>query len=168
MGQVLDRPRFVEELCRARAEGRTVVFTNGCFDILHVGHLRALSTARRMGDLLAVAINSDSSVRRIKGAGRPYVPGSERAELVAALEVVGLVTLFDEDTPASLIAQVVPHILVKGGDYRPEDVVGRDTVLASGGRVEIVPLARGRSTTHLVRRLLAAAGAARPAREPDP
>jgi len=142
---------------KLQGAGTRVVFTNGCFDILHVGHVRYLREARARGDLLVIGMNSDRSVRRLKGAGRPLVRERERAEVLAALEMVDYVTIFDEDTPAELIAELRPDILVKGGDYRTEEVVGREIVEASGGRVVIVPLVRGQSTTGLIRRIRGAA-----------
>lgn len=126
------------------------MFTNGCFDILHVGHVRYLSEARALGDILVIGMNSDRSVRRLKGAGRPLVGERERAEVLAALEMVDYVTVFGEDTPAELIAELRPDILVKGGDYRAEEVVGKEIVEASGGRVAIIPLVKGRSTTGII------------------
>jgi D-beta-D-heptose 7-phosphate kinase/D-beta-D-heptose 1-phosphate adenosyltransferase len=136
----------------ARDTGQRVVFTNGCFDLLHVGHVRSLATARAAGDLLVVGLNSDASVQRLKGPSRPLVAEDARAEVLAALESVSYVTVFDDDTPARLIALVQPDVLVKGGDWAPEDVVGREVVEARGGRVLIVPLADGFSTTDLLAR----------------
>jgi D-beta-D-heptose 7-phosphate kinase/D-beta-D-heptose 1-phosphate adenosyltransferase len=137
----------------ARRAGKRIVFTNGCFDLLHVGHVRYLAAARDAGDLLIVAVNSDSSVRRLKGAGRPLVPATARAELLAALAAVDYVTIFDEDTPAILIRRIQPDVLVKGGDWTPDEVVGRDTVEASGGRVLIIPTIEGFSTSGLAERI---------------
>jgi rfaE bifunctional protein nucleotidyltransferase chain/domain len=137
----------------AKDDGRRVVFTNGCFDLLHLGHVRYLRAAREQGDLLVVGLNSDDSVRRLKGKGRPLVPEADRAELLAALEMVDYVTVFDEDTPAALIAEITPDVLVKGSDYRPEEIAGRDTVEASGGRVVTIPLVESRSTTALIQKI---------------
>jgi D-beta-D-heptose 7-phosphate kinase/D-beta-D-heptose 1-phosphate adenosyltransferase len=150
--KILSRNRMNAEARRLKAAGKTIVFTNGCFDILHLGHIRYLREARALGDVLVVGVNSDDSVRRLKGAGRPLVPGADRAEMLAALEAVDYVTLFGEDTPAALVAEIVPDIIVKGGDYRPGDVAGGKTVEAAGGRVVIVPLIEGRSTTGLIAR----------------
>jgi D-beta-D-heptose 7-phosphate kinase/D-beta-D-heptose 1-phosphate adenosyltransferase len=136
-----------------KAASKKVVFTNGCFDLIHVGHVRYLSEARALGDILVIGMNSDRSVRRLKGAGRPLVGERERAEVLAALEMVDYVTVFGEDTPAELIAELRPDILVKGGDYRAEEVAGKEIVEASGGRVAIIPLVRGQSTTGLIRKL---------------
>jgi D-beta-D-heptose 7-phosphate kinase/D-beta-D-heptose 1-phosphate adenosyltransferase len=132
----------------------TVAFTNGVFDLLHAGHVSYLEQARTMAEALVVGVNTDASARRLgKGVGRPYVPESERALLVAALESVDAVCLFDEDTPERLVAELVPDVLVKGADYAKDQVAGRDIVEAAGGRVELVPLVEGRSTTDLVRRI---------------
>jgi D-beta-D-heptose 7-phosphate kinase/D-beta-D-heptose 1-phosphate adenosyltransferase len=138
--------------------GRRVVFTNGCFDILHAGHVALLEAARDQGDFLIVGVNSDRSVRRLKGAGRPIVPLGERMEVLAALRAVDCVVSFGEPTPARLVRRLRPDVLVKGSDYRTRTIVGRDTVEARGGRVVTVPLRRGRSTTDLIRRALRAAG----------
>lgn len=139
---------------RLRAAGRTVVFTNGCFDLLHVGHLRYLQQARALGDLLVIGLNTDAGVRRLKGPTRPIVPEGERAELLAGLACVDYVTLFDEPLPSATIAALRPDIHVKGGDYRPEDLPEGEVVRAYGGRVEIMSLVEGRSTTDIVRRIL--------------
>lgn len=131
-----------------------LVFTNGCFDLLHRGHVECLDRARRLGDALLVAVNSDASMRRLgKGPGRPLVGERSRAEVVAALECVDMVTLFDEDTPEELIAELQPDVLVKGGDYTEEEVAGAATVRARGGRVVIVPLLPGHATSGLVERI---------------
>jgi len=143
---------LLDEARRRRDAGQTVVFTNGCFDLLHPGHVRLLRQAASLGDFLVVGLNSDASVRRLKGAARPINTEDDRAEVLGALECVGAVTLFGEDTPLALIDALLPDVLVKGGDYRPEDVVGREQVEAAGGRVVIVPLVEGHSTTGTVRR----------------
>jgi len=131
-----------------------LVFTNGCFDLLHTGHALFLEQARALGDALVVAVNTDASARRLeKGPGRPYVAESDRALIVAALESVDAVCLFDEDTPAELIGELLPDVLVKGSDYTLGEVVGRDVVEGAGGRVELIPLVEGRSTTGLLRRI---------------
>lgn len=150
-GKIMDRAELVRRFGRPRA-GR-LVFTNGCFDLLHRGHVEYLFEARALGDALVVGINSDDSVRRLKGADRPLVPAADRALLVAALGCVDAVTLFDEDTPRELIAELVPDVLVKGGDYSVDQVVGRAEVEAAGGSVVIVPLRPGYSSTDLVRRI---------------
>jgi len=136
-----------------RREGRRVVFTNGCFDLLHAGHLALLHEAARLGDVLVVALNSDASVQRLKGPGRPVVPESERLEMIAALECVDAVLTFDGDTPLPLIEAVRPDILAKGADYALDEVVGREQVEGWGGRVALVPVVQNHSTTALLRRL---------------
>ncbi len=133
-----------------RQQGNVLAFTNGVFDILHAGHLESIRRAREMGDALIMGINSDSSVRRIKGPKRPIINQDNRAALLLGLKWVDAVVFFDEDTPAKLIEKIVPDVLVKGGDYTPETVVGRDTVEAHGGRVEIIPLVPGLSTSTIV------------------
>jgi rfaE bifunctional protein nucleotidyltransferase chain/domain len=138
---------------RLRSEGRRIVFTNGCFDLLHVGHLRYLREARAHGDVLVVGVNTDAGVRRLKGPSRPVVPEEERAELLAGLECVEYVTLFDEPLPDRAITLLRPHVHVKGGDYRAEELPEAETVRACGGEVVIVPLVPGRSTTDLVQRI---------------
>lgn len=147
---ICDRETFVRELARCRREGRRIVFTNGCFDLLHVGHVRLLEAARKLGDVLAVGLNTDRSVSKLKGPSRPIVTEDARAEVLSALRAVDYVTLFDEATPLELIQAVVPDVLVKGGDYSPATVVGRDVVEAHGGRVEIIPLVGGFSTSGLI------------------
>ncbi len=152
--KIVDRTTVVARVADARRAGKRVVFTNGCFDLLHVGHVRYLAAARDAGDLLVVAINSDASVRRLnKGAERPLVAEAARAEVLAALAAVDWVTIFDEDTPAEVVAAILPDVLVKGADWAPDRVVGRDVVEARGGRVLLVPIVDGFSTTALVERL---------------
>ena len=132
---------------------KRVVFTNGCFDLLHPGHVRLLQHARRLGDALVVGLNSDASVRRLKGDSRPLVPEAGRAEVLAALACVDAVTIFEEDTPRELIAALRPDVLVKGGDWRPDQIVGREEVEAAGGRVVVVPYVEGYSTSALIERM---------------
>jgi rfaE bifunctional protein nucleotidyltransferase chain/domain len=136
-----------------RARGGVVVFTNGVFDLLHPGHSRYLAEARRLGDALIVAINSDRSVRANKGDERPVIPEVERAELLLALDSVDAVVIFEEQTPHAIVAAVQPDVLVKGADWGPDNIVGRDVVEARGGRVVRVELAKGFSTTDLIRRV---------------
>jgi rfaE bifunctional protein nucleotidyltransferase chain/domain len=150
---VLDRNEATAFVERLRTAGRTVVFTNGVFDLLHPGHVRYLRDARALGDALIVGLNSDASVRRNKGPQRPINPESERAELLEALECVDGVVLFDEDTPADIIRVVAPDVLVKGSDWPADQIVGRDTVEARGGRVVRLPVAAGYSTTALLERI---------------
>jgi D-glycero-beta-D-manno-heptose 1-phosphate adenylyltransferase len=138
---------------RLRTEGRRLVFTNGCFDLLHVGHVRYLAQARALGDALIVAINSDRAVRELKGAGRPLMNEAARAEVLAALAAVDYVTVFDELSPRKLIAQLLPDVLVKGGDYALDEIHGREEVEAAGGRVYALPFVGGVSTTNLIARL---------------
>ena len=139
---------------RAREKGHKVVFTNGCFDLLHAGHVRCLQEARQMGDLLVVGLNSDASVRGLgKGTDRPLVPQDQRAEVLSALAAVDLVVIFEEPTPAGLIQQIKPDVLVKGGDWPPEKIVGADFVQGRGGKVVNIPLVQGLSTTELIRRI---------------
>jgi D-beta-D-heptose 7-phosphate kinase/D-beta-D-heptose 1-phosphate adenosyltransferase len=151
-GKVLDRAGLREVVTAWRAQGRRIVFTNGCFDVLHSGHLSLLRQAAAQGDALVVGINDDDSVRRLKGPGRPLVAEQDRAALVAALECVDAAVLFAEDTPYQLIGALRPDVLVKGADYRLDDVVGRDIVEAAGGRVVLVPLVADRSTTGMIER----------------
>jgi len=138
---------------QVHSTGGTVVFTNGVFDLLHPGHVRYLQDARALGDALIVGLNSDRSVRSNKGPQRPITPESERAEILVALECVDAVAIFDDDTPAEIIQRVQPDVLVKGADWGPDNIVGRDTVEARGGRVVRTPLLEGYSTTELLRRV---------------
>lgn len=136
-----------------RERGERLVFTNGCFDILHVGHVRYLQAARAAGDALVVAINSDASVRELKGDGRPIVNERERAEMLAALSAVDYVTIFDDLSPRRLIAELLPDVLVKGGDYSPAEIHGREEVEAAGGRVLSLPFVEGASTSNIIERI---------------
>jgi D-beta-D-heptose 7-phosphate kinase/D-beta-D-heptose 1-phosphate adenosyltransferase len=147
---------LAETVAQFRRAGKTVVFTNGCFDILHPGHIHTLTHAKALGDALVVGINSDASVKRLKGERRPILNQGERAVMLAALEAVDYVTTFEEDTPLALIRLLRPHVLVKGGDWSSESVVGREVVEASGGRVVLVPYQEGLSTTGIIERVLAA------------
>ena len=148
----MEQDRLILHIAGIR-RNRRVVFTNGCFDLLHPGHIRCLEQARALGDLLIVAINSDASVRRMKGAERPVMPEGERAEVLAALAAVDYVTVFEEDTPREIIARLVPDVLVKGGDWGPDQIVGRAEVETAGGRVVSIPLEQGYSTTSLLERI---------------
>jgi rfaE bifunctional protein nucleotidyltransferase chain/domain len=139
--------RLADEL---RRDGRRVVFTNGCFDLLHPGHTRYLAEARKLGDVLIVAVNSDASVQALKGPGRPIFPQDERAELLAALEVVDYVTIFDDLTPQAVIARLQPNVLVKGADWGPHEIVGREEVEAAGGRVVSVAVVPGYSSSAMI------------------
>ena len=140
-------------LAPRRAAGARIVFTNGCFDLLHPGHVRYLEAARALGDALVVGLNDDESVTRLKGAGRPVLRAAERAEVLAGLAAVDHVVLFPEDTPRALIAAVAPDVLVKGADWAEPDIVGRDEVVARGGRVERIALVPGVSTSEIIRRM---------------
>lgn len=151
--RVLTRGEMQTERQRLRTLGRTVVFTNGAFDILHVGHLDYMKFARRQGDCLVVGLNSDASVRRYKGPKRPIVPERERAEMLAGLRCVDYVVLFDEDEPRDLIAAIVPDVLVKGADWA-HYVSGRDVVEAAGGRVALADMVAGKSTTNTIKKIL--------------
>lgn len=159
MNRVLARRDLSVACARARENGEIIVFTNGCFDILHRGHVEYLQTAATLGTMLVVGINSDSSIRDLKGPERPVVPEDDRAAIIAALRCVEYVSIFSEPTPYELIQAVIPHVLVKGGDYDPEAtegpryIVGSDVVRAGGGRVEVVDLVEGRSTTNIIERL---------------
>ncbi len=157
--KIKNRAELVALLAKSRAEGKRIVFTNGCFDLLHVGHTRYLQAARDLGDLLVVGVNSDASVRSLnKGPGRPIVPETQRAELLAALACVDYVVLFPEPDPSSLIAALQPDILVKGGDWPAEQIVGRETIEARGGRVVTIPLVPGVSTTALLQQIRSTSG----------
>lgn len=149
--KIVDRRNLAPLLDEARGQMR-IVFTNGCFDILHVGHVRLLQHARRLGDLLVVGVNSDASVRRLKGDARPLVSELERAEIIAALECVSYVTLFDEDTPLETIRAVRPHIHVKGGDYSPQDLPEFELLMELGARLEIFPTVPDHSSSQLIAR----------------
>ena len=153
MTMTLDLPALLARRREWRVQGRRVVFTNGCFDLLHPGHVALLEAARALGDVLVVAINSDASVRGLKGEGRPLVPETERAEALGALEAVDAVVVYGEPTPREVVAALLPDVLVKGADWAEDAIVGREEVEAAGGRVERVALVPGRSTTALVERI---------------
>jgi D-beta-D-heptose 7-phosphate kinase/D-beta-D-heptose 1-phosphate adenosyltransferase len=143
--------QIVENL---KKEGKKIIFTNGCFDILHVGHVRYLNDAKKYGDFLIVGINSDSSVRRIKGENRPIIDEKARAEVVAGLDSVDMVIIFSEDTPYELIKTLEPDVLIKGGDWKEEEIVGADIVKRSGGKVLTVPYISGYSTTSIIEKII--------------
>jgi rfaE bifunctional protein nucleotidyltransferase chain/domain len=147
------RAKLREERGRWRRDGKKVVFTNGCYDLLHPGHVRLLEQARSLGDVLILALNSDASIGRMKGPSRPILPEDERCQMALALEAVDAVTLFDEDTPRELIAEILPDVLVKGADWA-HFVAGREEVEAAGGKVLNLPLESGYSTTNIVGDLL--------------
>ena len=148
--KILPLDRAVEAVAELKRQGQRVVFTNGCFDLLHPGHTRYLAEARKLGDALLVAVNSDRSVRALKGPGRPVLPERERAEILAALACVDYVTIFDDLTPRSVIARMLPQVLVKGADWGPGEIVGREEVEAAGGRVVSIPVVPGFSTSALI------------------
>ena len=150
--RILDRHRLLQEIAVARGKGLTVIFANGCFDPLHVGHVRYLQGAKALGDLLVVGLNSDRQVRELKGAGRPLVSEEQRAEIVAALEAVDFVTIFDEPTVESLLLALRPDVHAKGTDYTEETVPERDVVRSYGGKVAIVGDPKGHSSTDLIQR----------------
>jgi len=140
------------KLRSALKKGKKIVFTNGCFDILHAGHVSYLEKARKLGDVLVVALNTDESTRRLKGPTRPVNPLKDRAKVMAALESVSYVTWFGEDTPLNLIRKILPDVLVKGGDYRPKDIVGYREVVDHGGSVKVISFLKGRSTTAILKK----------------
>jgi D-beta-D-heptose 7-phosphate kinase/D-beta-D-heptose 1-phosphate adenosyltransferase len=153
MNKILQREALKDKLEELRKEGKKIAFTNGCFDILHVGHVRYLREAKKTADILVLALNSDSSIRSIKGETRPLVGENERAEVLAALEFIDFVTIFPELTPLELINFLKPDVLIKGGDWPEEKVVGRDEVRKWGGRVAIIPEVEGKSTTNIVEKI---------------
>jgi D-beta-D-heptose 7-phosphate kinase/D-beta-D-heptose 1-phosphate adenosyltransferase len=148
--KILTLERAYEVVADLKRRGKRVVFTNGCFDLLHPGHTRYLVEARKLGDVLIVAMNSDRSVRALKGSERAIQPEAERAEILAALKAVDYVTIFDDLTPQAVIARMLPQVLVKGGDWRPDAIVGREEVEAAGGRVVSIPVVEGYSTSSII------------------
>jgi D-beta-D-heptose 7-phosphate kinase/D-beta-D-heptose 1-phosphate adenosyltransferase len=150
---VLTLEQTILRFAKNKRNGRTVVFTNGCFDLLHPGHIRSLEAARALGDILIVGINSDASVRTLKGPTRPVIPQQERAEILASLECVDAVTIFTEETPQNLIAALLPDVLVKGGDWPGDQIIGRPEVEAAGGRVARIDIVPGYSTTGLLEKI---------------
>ena len=152
--KILPRNILQKRIVEHRERGEKVVFTNGCFDIIHAGHVQYLAQAKQLGDLLVIGLNTDSSVQRIKGPLRPICPEKDRAIVLAALACVDYVTLFDEETPKELIEELRPHILVKGKDYEGKEVVGRETVEACGGKVVLMPLVEGRGTSNVIAKIL--------------
>jgi len=155
--KVLPLDEAVDRVIELKRQGQRIVFTNGCFDLLHPGHTRYLAEARALGDVLVVAVNSDRSVRELKGPGRPVVPEDERAEVLAALRAVDYVTIFDDPTPREVIARMLPSVLVKGADWGPNNIVGREEVEAAGGRVVSMPVAPGYSTSAIIERIKSSA-----------
>ena len=160
VGEILSRAALRRALAKDRRAGRRIAFTNGCFDLLHAGHVQYLDRIRRLADVLVVGINSDRSMRRLKGPGRPLVPQRDRARVLAALRSVAYVTVFDEATPLALIRAVRPDVLAKGADWAADRIVGADVVRRAGGRVVRIPLLIGRSTSRLIERIVARYGCA--------
>lgn len=152
--KVKEKEELGKVLEEIKAKGKRIVFTNGCFDLLHIGHLRYLEKAKALGDILVVGVNSDFSVQRLKGPERPILPLSERMEIVSGLECVDYVTSFDESTPLELISFLKPHVLVKGGDWTKETTVGKEVVEGLGGEVVILPFVEGNSTTNIIETIL--------------
>ena len=152
--KILSATALMRQVRHWRRTGRRIVFTNGCFDLLHAGHVQALEQAKVLGDVLVVALNTDRSIRRLKGPGRPLVPQAQRARVIAGLACVDAVTCFDTPTPLPLIKRILPHVLAKGGDWSAQTIVGGDVVRAHGGRVVRLRYLRGCSTSTLIRRLL--------------
>jgi D-beta-D-heptose 7-phosphate kinase/D-beta-D-heptose 1-phosphate adenosyltransferase len=151
--EILTLEEAILRFGREKRNGRRIVFTNGCFDLLHPGHIGSLEQARALGDALIVGLNSDASVRQLKGAGRPVLPERERAEILCALECVDAVVIFDEPTPREIISRLLPDVLVKGGDWPGDQIVGREEVEAAGGRVVSIPVVPGYSTTAMLRKI---------------
>jgi rfaE bifunctional protein nucleotidyltransferase chain/domain len=152
--KILTRDELAKRITAMKPAGNKVVFTNGVFDILHAGHVRYLSEAASLGDALIVAVNSDTSARRLKGPGRPFNKESDRAEVLAALECISYVTIFEEDTPGELIKLLKPDVLVKGGDWPVDEIVGADVVKSAGGEVYSLPYAKGFSTSGLIEKII--------------
>lgn len=153
MRKLVSRKKIIEIVKRAKKEGKKIVFTNGCFDILHAGHVRYLQKAKKLGDILIVGLNSDSSIRKIKGKNRPINTQYDRAEVLSGLECVDYITIFNEETPENLIKLILPHTLAKGSDWKGKEVAGADTVIKNGGRVAFIPLLKGRSTTEIIKKI---------------
>jgi D-beta-D-heptose 7-phosphate kinase/D-beta-D-heptose 1-phosphate adenosyltransferase len=151
--EILTLDEAILRFGREKRNGRRIVFTNGCFDLLHPGHIGSLQQARALGDALIVGLNSDASVRQLKGAGRPVLPERERAEILAALECVDAVVIFNEPTPREIIARLLPDVLVKGADWPGDQIVGREEVEAAGGRVVSIPVVPGYSTTEILQKI---------------
>jgi rfaE bifunctional protein nucleotidyltransferase chain/domain len=153
LSKIFSKPDLQTLITRWRTEGKKIVFTNGCFDIIHRGHVEYLEETKKYGDVLVLGLNSDDSVRRLKGKGRPFVCESDRAYILSHFSMVDAVCIFDEDTPLQLIHVVEPDVLVKGGDYALNEIVGRDVVELKGGKVVAVPLIRDKSTTGLIEKI---------------
>lgn len=161
MGKILSQGELKKEIEKLKGAGKRIVFTNGCFDILHTGHTRYLREARKLGDVLVLGLNSDASIRSIKGEKRPIVPEAERADVMASLESVDYLTIFNEPTPLELIELLKPDVLVKGGDWAEKDIVGGDAVRKWGGTVAVIPEIKGASTTNIIEKILQVYGNSR-------
>jgi rfaE bifunctional protein nucleotidyltransferase chain/domain len=159
--EILTLEEAILRFGREKRNGRHIVFTNGCFDLLHPGHIGSLEQARALGDALIVGVNSDASVRELKGAGRPLLPERERAEILAALECVDAVVIFNDPTPREVISRLLPDVLVKGADWPGDQIVGREEVEAAGGRVVSIPVVPGYSTTAILRKIREGASSSR-------
>jgi rfaE bifunctional protein nucleotidyltransferase chain/domain len=155
---IIDRKKLIETVTALEKSGKKIVFTNGCYDLLHAGHVRFLKAAKKMGDVLLLALNSDASVRRLKGKNRPITPEAERAELMAGLACVDIVTLFREDDPYKIINDIKPEVLVKGGDWALDKIIGADIVTANGGKVKNIKYLKGKSTTNIIKKVLQSYG----------
>ncbi len=151
---IFGRKKLIIAVKKLKKQGKKIVFTNGCYDLLHGGHVRFLAAAKKMGDVLVLALNSDASVRRIKGPKRPVTNQDERAEVMSALESVDIVTIFDENDPYNIIKDIVPNVLVKGGDWALDKIIGADIVEAAGGKVRNVPYVKGKSTTNIIAKVM--------------
>jgi len=152
--KIKGRKELLRIIKHLKAKGKRIIFTNGCFDLLHVGHIRYLEEARALGDVLIVGVNSDSSVRKLKGSKRPVLPEEERAEILSGLGCVGYIIIFDEIDPLKLITSLQPNVLAKGGDWTKEQTVGKKVVERSGGEVVIIPFVQGASTSNLIKTIL--------------
>lgn len=159
--RVLTLEEAILQFGREKRNGKRVVFTNGCFDLLHPGHIQTFEQARALGDILVVGVNGDASVRALKGPGRPILPERERAEILAALESVDAVIIFQEETPREVISRLLPDVLVKGGDWPADQIIGREEVEAAGGRVVLAPVIPGYSTTDILRKIREAGSSSR-------
>ena len=153
MNKLVSVKKLQEILKKQRKRDKVVVFTNGCFDLIHIGHIRYLKKAKKLGDILILGLNTDSSVRIIKGKNRPIIPEKERAEILSSLEMIDYVVLFKEETPYKLIKSLKPDILVKGADYKGKEVVGRDIVEENGGKIKLIKFEQGKSTTDLIKKI---------------
>ncbi|MCP4580110.1 MAG: D-glycero-beta-D-manno-heptose 1-phosphate adenylyltransferase [candidate division Zixibacteria bacterium] len=153
MGKIITQTQAIKIRRACKRKKQTVVFTNGCFDLIHRGHVEYLAKAKKLGDILIVALNTDSSVRKLKGKGRPITNLADRACIMSHLDMVDYVTSFGTETSKAIISKLLPDILVKGGDYKPDEIVGADDVRAAGGKVVVIPFVKGRSSSGIIRRL---------------